>query len=104
MCTRYISIITEWAIVLSSSIDKDIHHMGFNVTMDREKCSGCEECLEICSAGVFEMQNGRAVPVNAKECIGCETCIEVCEQHAISIEETGIQLSDQCLTLLRDIL
>jgi NAD-dependent dihydropyrimidine dehydrogenase PreA subunit len=78
--------------------------MGFNVTLDREKCNGCEECLELCSFGVFEMQNGRAVPVNAKECIGCESCVEVCEQNAISIEETGVQMSDQCLALLRDIL
>ena len=58
----------------------------------------------LCSSGVFEMQNGRAVPVNAKECIGCESCIEVCEQDAISIEETGVQMSDQCKALLRDIL
>ena len=78
--------------------------MGFNVTLDREKCAGCEECLEVCSSGVFEMQNGKSVPVNAKECIGCESCIEVCEQHAISIEETGVQMSDQCQALLGGIL
>ena len=78
--------------------------MGFDVTLNREKCTGCEECLELCSSGVFEMQNGRAVPVNAKECIGCESCVAVCEQHAISIEETGVQMSDQCQALLRGIL
>ena len=83
---------------------RDIQDMGFDVTLDREKCTGCEECLEVCSSGVFEMQNGRAVPVNAKDCIGCESCVEVCEHNAIKIEETGIQMSDQCQALLRDIL
>ncbi len=78
--------------------------MGFEVALDREKCTGCEECLELCSSGVFEIQNGRAVPLNAKDCIGCESCVEVCEQNAISIEETGVQMSDQCQALLRDIL
>ena len=78
--------------------------MGFKVTLEREKCTGCEECLELCSSGVLEMQNGKAAPVNAKECIGCESCVEVCEQNAISIEETGVQISDQCQALLRDIL
>ena len=78
--------------------------MGFVVTLNREKCTGCEECLEVCSSGVFEMQNGRAVPANAKECIGCESCIEVCEQDAISIEEAGVEMSAQCQALLRDIL
>jgi NAD-dependent dihydropyrimidine dehydrogenase PreA subunit len=78
--------------------------MGFKVTLDREKCTGCEECLELCSSGVFGMQNGKAVPVNANECIGCESCIEVCEPNAICIEETRVQMSDQCQALLRDIL
>ena len=78
--------------------------MGFDIKLNREKCTGCEECLEVCSSGVFEMQNGRAVPVNAKECIGCESCTEVCEQGAISIEETGIEMSAQCQALLRNIL
>jgi len=78
--------------------------MGFDVIVERGKCTGCEECLELCSTGVFDMQNGRAVAVKAKECIGCESCVEVCEQNAISIEETGVQMSDQCLALLRDIL
>ena len=78
--------------------------MGFNVSLDREKCTGCEECLEVCSSDVFEMRNGRSVPVNAKDCIGCESCIEVCEPQAIFIEETGVQMSDQCQALLRDIL
>lgn len=78
--------------------------MAFDVSLDRDKCTGCEECLEICSADVFEMRNGRSVPVKAKDCIGCESCVEVCEQKAIKIEETGVQMSDQCLALLRDIL
>ncbi len=78
--------------------------MGYDVIMDRENCTGCEECLEVCSATVFEIQNGRSVPVNTKDCIGCRSCVEVCEQHAIIIEETGLQMSDQCLALLRGIL
>ena len=78
--------------------------MGYDVIMDREKCTGCEECMEVCSATVFEIQNGRSISVNAKDCIGCQSCVEVCEQQAIRIEETGLQMSDQCLALLRDIL
>ena len=78
--------------------------MGFDVTLDRDKCTGCEECLEVCSSEVFEIQNGRSVPVKAKDCIGCQSCVEICEQNAIKIVETGVQMSDQCLALLREIL
>ena len=61
--------------------------MAFNPTVDSEKCNGCEECVDACTVGVYEMQNGKAVPVNAKECIGCETCIEVCPEGAITVTE-----------------
>ena len=78
--------------------------MGFDVKLDKEKCNGCEECLEACTAGVYEMRQGKASPVNAKDCVGCLSCVEICEQEAITIEESGIQMSDTCAALLRDIL
>ena len=78
--------------------------MGFKVNLNREKCNGCEECLEACTSEVFEMRNGKAAPVNAKDCVGCLSCVEICEQEAIQVEETGIEMSDTCASLLRDIL
>ena len=78
--------------------------MAFIPTVDNEKCNGCEDCLEACTAEVFEMQDGHAFPVNADECQGCESCLEVCCEHAITIKDTRVQLSDTCLSLLRDIL
>jgi NAD-dependent dihydropyrimidine dehydrogenase PreA subunit len=62
--------------------------MSFNPIVDADKCVGCEECVEVCPTDVYEMQDGKSVPVNADECLGCESCVEVCEQGAISIEET----------------
>jgi NAD-dependent dihydropyrimidine dehydrogenase PreA subunit len=78
--------------------------MSFKVELDPAKCNGCEECLEACTAAVFEIRNGKSVPVNAEDCLGCLSCVEVCEQEAIAVEETGVQLSDTCVALLREIL
>jgi len=78
--------------------------MGFSVCLDKDACNGCEDCLEACTTGVFEMRNGKSVPVNADECIGCESCVEICEQNAITVEETGIEMSETFKALLRDIL
>ena len=61
--------------------------MAFNAIVDEAKCVGCEECVDVCPAEVFEMQDGKSNPVNAEECMGCESCIEVCEEDAITIEE-----------------
>ena len=78
--------------------------MGFNVSLDKDVCNGCEECLEVCTTGVFEIRNGKSVPVYPDECIGCESCVEVCERGAIVVEETGVEMSETCKALLRDIL
>ena len=78
--------------------------MAFITTVDVEKCIGCEGCLEVCTAEVFEMLDGRSVPVNGEECIGCESCLDVCKEGAITVEDTRVELSDQCSSLLSKIL
>lgn len=78
--------------------------MSFEVELDPAKCNGCEECIEVCTADVFEMRNGKSVAVNAEDCVGCLSCVETCEQGAIAVEEIGAKLSDTCAALLRDIL
>jgi len=77
--------------------------MAFSPTVDSEKCNGCEECVDACTVGVYEMQNGIAVPINAEKCIGCETCIEVCKENAIVVSETQPALSEQAFSILKDI-
>ncbi len=61
--------------------------MGFRVEVDTDKCTGDEECVNVCPVGVFEMQEGKANPVNEDECLGCESCIEVCPSGAITVTE-----------------
>ena len=78
--------------------------MAFRVTVDEEKCKGCEECVEVCTAEVFEMQEGKSVPVNEEKCLGCESCREVCEEKAIRVVELQSDLSEIARSLLRDIL
>mgnify|MGYP003349002253 CR=1 FL=1 len=53
----------------------------------KEKCIGDGECVDVCPVEVYELQDGKAEPVNMEECLGCESCVEVCEQDAITIEE-----------------
>ena len=59
----------------------------WQVTVDKDVCTGCGECVEICPVEVFELIDDKSEPVNADECMGCESCVEVCEDEAITIEE-----------------
>ena len=61
--------------------------MSYKPEVDIENCVGCGECVDICPVDVYELQDGKAVPVNANECIDCESCVEVCEQEAITVTE-----------------
>ena len=62
--------------------------MGYRPEVDREKCVGCEECVNVCPSDVFELQDGKSVVVDEDNCVGCESCVEVCEEGAITITET----------------
>jgi NAD-dependent dihydropyrimidine dehydrogenase PreA subunit len=62
--------------------------MGWNVTVDTDKCTGCGECVDVCPVEVYEMQEGKSSAANEEECLGCESCVEVCESSAITVEES----------------
>ena len=57
------------------------------VSVDQEKCEGCEECVNNCPVSVFEMVGGKASPVRAGDCEGCETCVSVCSTGAVTLSE-----------------
>ena len=78
--------------------------MAFNVSVDEGKCKGCEECVEVCTVKVFEMREGKSVPVHDEKCLGCESCREVCEEKAIHVMSLQPDLSETVRSLLRDIL
>jgi NAD-dependent dihydropyrimidine dehydrogenase PreA subunit len=57
------------------------------VTVDYEKCDGCEECVNLCPSEVFQMNDGKSDPHQASECVNCLTCVESCPNDAITVSE-----------------
>ena len=78
--------------------------MTFEVIVDGEKCKGCEECVEVCTANVFEMQEGKSAPVNVVDCLGCGSCVEVCKEKAVAVKELQVEISETTRLLLKDLL
>jgi len=52
-----------------------------------EKCTGCETCVNICPVSVYEIKDGKAVPVKINECVVCRTCESSCPEGAIQVIE-----------------
>ena len=52
--------------------------------IDRDKCSGCGECVIACNARAIELRDDKAFLI-AKRCIGCGLCALACESDAIHL-------------------
>jgi NAD-dependent dihydropyrimidine dehydrogenase PreA subunit len=74
--------------------------MAFKVSVDKERCNGCEECIEACTAEMFRIVNGKASLLTDRECMGCESCVGVCDESAITVTDTRVALSETCMSLL----
>jgi len=61
--------------------------MSWKVTVDQAKCIGCGDCMDACPVEVYEVKQGKAVPVQESECLGCMSCVEVCNEGALGVEE-----------------
>ena len=63
------------------------------VTIERERCKGCDLCVVACPCGVLALQpkevNDRgyhfAYPKNEDACIGCAACAMVCPDACIEV-------------------
>lgn len=56
------------------------------ITVDRDKCIGCETCIGVCPVGALEMVDAKA-DINQDKCISCGACVGECPVEAISREE-----------------
>lgn len=52
-----------------------------SVSLDREKCKGCTNCLKKCPTEAIRIRNGKAKIIKER-CIDCGECIRVCPYHA----------------------
>ena len=43
--------------------------MAFKPSNDKDCCTGCGECVEICPVGVWEIVDDKSEAVNADECV-----------------------------------
>jgi NAD-dependent dihydropyrimidine dehydrogenase PreA subunit len=59
--------------------------------VNADTCIGCTLCYTTCGRGVYEMQDNKAVPVNAMSCmVGCSTCGTVCPVQAIAFPDRDL--------------
>jgi len=55
------------------------------ITFDKEKCTGCSVCVNVCPHHVIELVDKKAVPKVIERCVECGACQLNCEFDAITV-------------------
>lgn len=68
------------------------------VVIDRDRCKGCEMCMNACPQTIIEMSKKMNVKgyfpaqiVDQPRCIGCTLCAVICPDIAIEVSTNGVQ-------------
>ena len=64
------------------------------VTIDREKCTGCGECVRACLTGALKIVDGKSRLVDERLCDGFGSCIAACKYNAIRLEYREVEEFD----------
>jgi NAD-dependent dihydropyrimidine dehydrogenase PreA subunit len=57
------------------------------IKINKNKCSGCGNCVEACPFKVFEIEKGKAVVKHPEKCKKCRACVSACPNNAIEIRD-----------------
>lgn len=54
--------------------------------LEKEKCTGCGKCIEVCPHKVFDFKNGKSDIIDKDGCMECGACAKNCPFNAIEVK------------------
>ncbi|UCG67375.1 MAG: 4Fe-4S binding protein [Deltaproteobacteria bacterium] len=85
MCILYTKSLSRQKWYLVARAEKE--YPVYLIKVAKEKCNGCDQCLDFCPVDVFEIKQGKSYPTHPENCLGCGTCVAICETQAIIMTE-----------------
>jgi Fe-S-cluster-containing hydrogenase component 2 len=55
-----------------------------SAVVDKEKCTGCESCVEECPSEAISMADDKA-QIDNDACVDCGVCVDGCPAEAITM-------------------
>ncbi len=65
-----------------------------SVTLNKDKCHGCTNCISHCPTEAIRVRGGKAKIIKER-CIDCGECIKVCQSHAKSAAADDLSMLSQ---------
>ncbi|MDK2806482.1 MAG: hypothetical protein PWQ94_1646 [Thermoanaerobacterium sp.] len=64
-----------------------------SVTLDKDRCKGCTNCIKRCPTEAIRVRDGKAKIIKEK-CIDCGECVRVCPYHAKVVVTDDISMME----------
>ncbi len=58
------------------------------IHIDKEICTGCKRCVEVCPVDAIQGLSGQPHSINLDTCVACGQCVQVCSSYASEFDET----------------
>jgi len=75
-------------------MERSEKHRDVNISIQKDICNGCSNCVSTCPVSVFTLQNlkSEVIASNLSACTDCERCVMSCPTGAILIEHLFLAL------------
>ena len=71
--------------------------------IDRDGCTRCGACVQVCPSGCLEMPEKRGPPVlDIGPCVRCRACVSACEEDAVTMDDPSDQVAYERADLIQD--
>lgn len=57
------------------------------VNIDKELCTGCRRCSEVCPVDAITGEEGKPQSIDTSRCVVCGQCVQICSAYASSFDE-----------------
>lgn len=65
------------------------------VSIDKDLCTGCQECSKVCPVSAIEGEKGKPQEINLDKCVICGQCVQVCKSYASIIDHGSEFIEDK---------
>lgn len=61
-------------------------HCGLGPTLHPDHCTGCGQCVAVCSPGALSLDAQKKIQIDRDKCVGCAACFLACTSQGLEVD------------------